>query len=232
VSHARDAVEDLVDNAKPVLADARDKAGPVLADARAKAAPAGAAAAAAGASALHGAKAKAAPVLADARDRAKESAKPYLSEAAARAQEQAETARSLAEAKVARLKGEPAPKKGSTLKKIVVLGLVAGAIGFAAKKLGGKDASADSWQSSYTPAPPPAPRSTTSATSTSTSGGPVTGTTSPSAPLAGADLDDDAEKGGASPDEAIADAARGKHEPTTPDSPAEVIDISEGEHKA
>ena len=68
------------------------------------------------------------------------------------------------------------------------------------------DDSSTAWQSSYQPAPAPTPPTP--------------------APVPTASAPDDAS--GASPDEAVADAAAGEqmHEVTTPDSPVEETDVS------
>ena len=106
---------------------------------------------------------------------------------------------------MAELKGEK-PKR-SKLKTFAVVAAVAGAAAVVAKKLQGDKAS-DNWQSSYTPSPPPSSRPT-----------PAT----PAAPQAGVD-----DPGGASPDEAMSDAAdETPHEVTTPDDPAEVVDVEQ-----
>ena len=175
------AREFVQDTAVPALIDAKDKAAPALADARDKAAP----------------------VVADARAKAV----PLIASGAALAGEKASAVKDLADQKVAELKGEPPKKKGGKLKKIALFAVVAGAVGFAAKKLqGGKQA--DNWQSSYVPAPPPA------------------GPTSPKAPGAPKIVADD--PGGAAPDEAIADQVEEAHPVTTPEEPAEVVSIDEG----
>ena len=88
-------------------------------------------------------------------------------------------------------------KKGSKLRKLAIFAALAGAAGFVAKKLqsGGQSAN---WQSSYVPTPAPAAGPGPSAT-------------------------DDA--GAAAPDEAISDAADEPQPVTTPDEPAEVVDL-------
>jgi hypothetical protein len=172
---------------------------PALADAREKAGPA-----------LADARDKAAPYVAEARDRAtaaladaKEQAVPLVAAGAERASEVAAQAKGAADARVAKLRGEE-KKKGSKLKKLAIFVALAGAAGFIAKKLQGGGQSAN-WQSSYVPTPAPAP----SAPST------------PSTPPA----TDDA--GAAGPDEAISDAADEPQPVTTPDDPAEVVDLEE-----
>ncbi len=76
------------------------------------------------------------------------------------------------------------------------------AVGAAVFKKLRSGSTSDNWQSSYVPAPAPAP------------GPPPT---------------DDA---GAGPDEAVADAAAEPHEPSTPDQPAEVVDVEDPAHQA
>src|SRR6478735_3051682 len=190
------AVDQYVDQVKPhvdaAVATAKEKGGPVLADAKANAGPA-----------LADAKAKAGPVLAD----AKAKAGPAIAAGAAIAAEKvatgasvaAEKAAEAAEAAAVKVSDVAAPKKkkGSKLKKLLVLtGLAAGAA-FVAKKLqGGKQS--DNWQSSYTPTPAPA--------------------------HAARPTDDEA---GASPSEAISDQADSAHPVTTPDDPAEVVDLDD-----
>lgn len=174
----------VADTAIPALHDAKDKAGPVLSDARDKATP----------------------VLADARSKAvagyadaKEAAAPLLAQGASLAAEKAAVARDVADAKVAQLKGQPAPKKKSKLKRIALIAALGGAAAFVAKKLQG-GAKTDNWQSSYTPSPAPSPAPAPASTP----------------------LEDTA---GSSPDEAVADAVEAARPVTTPDDPAEVVDI-------
>jgi len=182
--------------AVPLLNDARDKAGPVLADARDKAGPA-----------LADARAKAAPIIAGGAAVVADKAATGASLAAEKAAigrdlaaEKAAIGRDLAAAKVAQLKGEPEPKKGGKLKKLLLFGGLAAVAGFIAKKLKGDKAS-DNWQSSYVPSPPPP------------------------APAPVRDTGDDS--AGSSPDEAVADAAEEPHAVTTPDDPADTVTIDE-----
>ncbi len=172
---------------------------------------------------------KAGPVISDARDKAgpalaeaRGKAAPMLAEGKAIAMEKASVGaalaaqkaaegRDLAAAKVSELRAEPEPK-GGKLKKILLFGGLLAIAGFVFTKLKGPKESAN-WQSSYVPAPPPAPKA------------PV----SPSAPGAGAAEDvvatDDI--GGGSPGEAISDSVEEPQEATTPDRPADVIDIDD-----
>jgi hypothetical protein len=200
VSTALDAVEDFYEKtARPALLDARDKAGPAIADARDKAAPYVAEARERASAALADARENAGPALADARDKAA----PLVAAGAARASEVAAQAKEAADAKVAQLRGEEPPKKkGGKLKKLAIFAGLAAAVGFVAKKLQGGGQS-DNWQSSYVPTPAPAPAPTATATAA-----PVT---------------DDA--GAAGPDEALSDAAEEPKPVTTPDDPAEVVDV-------
>ena len=173
------------------------------------------------------AKERAVPVLQEARDRAMpviadgaalaadkasvlaEVASAKAQEGAAVAAEKASVGRDLAAAKVAELKGEK-PKKKHRLRKLVLFtGLAAGAA-FVAKKLKGDDQAAN-WQS-YKPAP--------AAKAAATPAPPVT----PAAPQAGAN-----DEGGSSPDEAIADASEETRTATTPEAPAEEVDVAEDE---
>lgn len=147
--------------------------------------------------ALHDAREKAADYAGEARKKAA----PVVATGAALAAERAAAAKELADAKVAQLKGEPQKKKGGKLRKLALFALIAGAAGFAAKKLQGQSGT-DNWQSSYVPTPPPEPTPAPSPTG-------------------------EEDPGGASPDEAIADQAEGAHAATTPDEPAEVISIDE-----
>ena len=141
--------------------------------------------------ALVDAREKAGPALADAREKAA----PYVAEARERASEVASHAKEAADARVAQLRGEEPKKKGGKLRKLAIFALVAGAVGFVAKKLQG-GGQADNWQSSYVPTPAPA-------------------RTPPPADDAGA----------AGPDEALSDAADEPQPVTTPDQPAEVVDL-------
>lgn len=161
--------------------------------------------------ALADAKDKAGPAVADARAKAgpklkeaRAKAAPVAADLAARAQEAANQAKESADARVATLRGEEPPKKGGKLKKFALFAAVAGAVGFVAKKLQGGGQQADSWQSSYVPKPAPAPAPAPA---------PVKDT------------------GGSAPDEAIADAADEPHAVTTPDQPAEVVDLEDSVEK-
>ncbi len=218
------AWEQAVDKAGPALSDARDKATPLLAEGKAVAAEkasAGAAVAAERASAgAHLAADKAAAGAAI---------------AAALAAEKAAAGRDLASAKVAELKGEPEPK-GGKLKKLVLIGGLLAVAGVVANRLKSSQSESANWQSSYVPTPPPAPSSSTGAAAAAA---PVTGDplTDPLPDEVTADdvvtVDPPAtdDIGGGAPGEAISDVVVEPHDPTTPDEPAEVIDIDDAPHK-
>jgi hypothetical protein len=156
------------------------------------------------------------PALADARDKAgpavkdakakagpkikdaRAKAAPVVADVAARASEAAAQAKESADARIATQRGEEPKKKGGKLKRLALFAAVAGAVGFVAKKLQGGGAKEDNWQSSYVPKPAPVPTPT-----------PVK------------------DAGGSAPDEAIADAAEEAHPVSTPDEPADVVDIAD-----
>ncbi|GAA4705067.1 hypothetical protein [Nocardioides conyzicola] len=186
------------DKAGPVLADARDKAGPVIADARAKAAPY-----------VADARDKSGAYISDARDKAGPAiaagaavaAEKIAAGAAAAAEFAADAAESAAD-KVAEV-AEP-KKKGSKLKKLVLITGLAAAAAFVVSRLkGGKQS--ENWQSSYTPTPAPAP--------------------TPAPTHAAVVTEDD--EAGAAPGEALADKAESPHPVTTPDDPADVVEVDD-----
>lgn len=159
--------------------------------------------------ALADAKDKAGPAVKDAKAKAgprlkdaRAKAAPVVADVAARAGEAAAQAKESADARIATLRGEEPKKKGGKLKRLALFAAVAGAVGFVAKKLQGGKQT-DNWQSSYVPKPAPVPTP---------------------APVKDA--------GGSAPDEAIADAAEDPHPVTTPDEPADVVDIADAEGTA
>ncbi len=230
-------VEKARDELAPRVADARDQLAPRIADAREQLAPK-----------IAGAREQIAPRINDARDQiapriaeAREQAAPYVDQARERwvkdvvpavqhavneAREQAgpaaEEARRRGSLAAAALKGEPVEQKKKGKKKYVVLAALAGLGAYVANKMRANDESAN-WQTSYTPNPapaaPPAPPS-------------------PSAPMAGSHsadttVDESATNAGdptgATPGETLADATEEPHPVTTPDAPAEDVDVSEVE---
>ena len=190
-------VESAREKAAPMLAEAREKAAPVLADARDKAAPL-----------LADARERTAPALAEAKERLTHDVLPVITAAIAAAGEATEDVREetskRGKAAVAALKGEvEAPKKKHRLRNLLLVLGLGGIVAAVAKKLSDREPTT-AWQSSYTPTP--------AATSTGDNVG-----------AHRADADD---QGGASPDVAAADAAASPHPATTPDNPAETIDVS------
>jgi len=208
-----DQASDYIDQVRPQVESAvasaldaaeefyENTARPALVDAKDKAGPA-----------LAEARDKAAPYVAEARDRAaaalaeaRDQAAPLVAEGAAKASEKASELAAKASEVAAQAKeaadaqvanlSGEEKKKGSKLKKVAFFAAVAGAIAFVARKIQ-SSGKADNWQSSYVPTPAPAP-------------------TPPTADDAGA----------AGPDEALSDAADEPHAVTTPDDPAEVVDL-------
>ncbi len=218
-------VEKARDELAPRLADARDQLAPKIADARDQIAPKIADARDQITPKLAEARDQAAPYVESARDRFVKDVVPAVQQAVNDARDQAapvaEEAKRRGSLAAAALKGEPVEKK-SGKKKWFVLAALAGAGAFVYKKLQGSDESAN-WQSSYTPTPapaaPPAPPS-------------------PSAPMAGSHVADTAGDGaatsagdptGANPGEVLADSTEEPHPVTTPDAPAEDVDVTEVE---
>ena len=202
---AQDYVEQVSDTVRPQLEAAFDsaaeKAGPALAEARERAKP----------------------LIAEGKAKATEKATAgaaYAAElasaGAAYASEKAAEGAELASAKLAEARAaaadtiDPEPKKGGKLRKVLlVTGLVAVA-GVVAATLRGKQESSN-WQSSYVPTPPPAPKPPAS---------------TPPAPTHAAAKPSDDSAGGV-PGEALSDAADEPKDVTTPDSPADVVDVDD-----
>lgn len=231
------AWEQAVEKAGPAITDAREKATPLIEEGRHRAAEAATAGAAVAAARTAEAREKAAPLLAEARATAADKA----AVAAALASERAAEGRDLAAAKVNELRGiEPEPK-GGRLKKLLLLGGLLAIGGVIFSKLRGKQDADANWQSTYVPPAPPKPASTTATTATTApaaapaAAAPVTGDplTDPLSSEVTADdvvtVDPPAtdDVGGGAPGEAISDAVEDPHEATTPDEPAEVIDIDD-----
>lgn len=196
------AVEQTKEKAGPALTDARERAQPLIAEGRAKAA--------------------------EGRVLAAEKA----AVGAALAADKAAVGRDLAAAKVAAIKGEQPEPKGGKLKKVLLLGGLLAIVGLVLKKMSsGKDSA--NWQSSYVPTPPPPPPAPPAPASPAS---PASTGAAPAAPAAGpiggdpltdplpAESDD---SGGGEPGEAISDSVEEPHPSTTPDDPAEVIDVED-----
>jgi hypothetical protein len=195
-------LEQAADYVDTIVEAASEKAGPAIAEALDKAGPVWADAKDKAGPVWAEAKDKAGPALADAKDRAT----PLLAAGVAAAAAQASNVADFANEKAADLKGEP--EKKHRLRKLLIITGVGALMVFIAKKLrsGGDQ---DNWQSSYTPPPAPAPASDT-----------------PIFDAAAAASDEEpADEGGAGPDEALADAVEEQHPVTTPDEPADVVDL-------
>lgn len=226
------AWEQAVEKAGPAITDARDRATPLIEEGRQRAAEAATAGAAVAAARTAEAREKAAPLLAEARATAADKA----ATAAALASERAAEGRDLAAAKVNELRGiEPEPK-GGRLKKLLLLGGLLAIGGVIFSKLRGKQDADANWQSTYVPpAPPkPAPATTAPAAAAPVTVDPLSDPLTD--PLSSEVTADDVvtvdppatdDIGGGAPGEAISDAVEDPHEATTPDEPAEVIDIDD-----
>lgn len=208
VEQAQGLASELSEAIAPHVERARDELAPRLSDARDQVAP-------------H---------VETVRDRITTDVLPKVQQVVQDAREQAgpaaEEARRRGALAAAALKGEevqPAKseKSGGKLRKLLVLVGLAGLGAFVAKKLSGGESS--NWQSSYTPAPapaaPPAPPS-------------------PAAPMAGSHVADAStdtgttgaaggDAAGAAPGESLADAVEEPHPVTTPENPAESVDVSD-----
>jgi hypothetical protein len=200
-------VEQATEAVEAAYESARDNLAPVIAEAMEMAEVA-----------FVDAKEKAAPVVADAKGKAAPlvaagavAAAKGAAAAADLAAQKAAEGRDLASAKAAELEGKG--KKKHRLRTFVIFAGLATALGFVVKKLT-SGSGQDNWQSSYTPPPPPSPAKASD---------------TPIADAAAAASAEQADEGGASPDEALADAVEEQHPVTTPDEPAEVVDLAPGE---
>jgi vacuolar-type H+-ATPase subunit H len=207
-------IADAKDQLAPKIGDAKDTLAPKIADAKDTLAPK-----------IAEARDQAAPYVESARDRFVNEVVPAVQQAVNEARDQAapvaEEAKRRGSLAAAALKGEPVKKK-SGKKKFFVLAALAGIGAFVAKKMQGGNESAN-WQTSYAPKPapaaPPAPPT-------------------PAAPMAGSHAADTAvdnsataagDPTGANPGEALADSSEAPHPVTTPDAPAEDIDVADVE---
>lgn len=160
-------------------------------------------------SAVTAAKETALPLL----NEAKEATAPLIADGKALAAEKAAATKDLAAAAAAKVAASGAEDSAEEsgggrgwLRKLLLVGGLA-AVGALVYKLLRGDSESDNWQSSYVPTPAPAQ--------------PDSAPTD-SAPPAGSD-----DAGGATPDEAASDALEEPHPVTTPDHPAEVVEIAE-----
>lgn len=233
----RGHANDVLDMLAPHMDSAREKAAPVIADAKLRAADARVKAAPYVAEARE----KAAPYVAEARERtspAIEGARtklatevlPVLTAAVAAASEATEEARGEAKrrglATAAALKGElEPPKETHRLRSLLILLGLTGIAALVAKKLSDREAST-AWQSSYSPTPA-SPTDTASAPTYSAPGvsTPAADDTPMGTAAAAAAAAHTHDEGAAGPDEAASDATDVPHPATTPENPAEEIDI-------
>lgn len=155
-------------------------------------------------SAMTAAKETALPLV----NEAKEVTAPLLADGKALVAEKAAATKGLAAAAAAKAAtsggDDPADDSGSGrgwLRKLLLVGGLA-AVGALVYKLLRRDAESDNWQSSYVPTPAPTPAA--------------------GAPPEGSD-----DASGATPDEAASDALEEPHPVSTPDEPAEVVQIAE-----
>ena len=234
------AWEQAVDKAGPAITDAREKATPLIEEGRTRAAEAATVGAAVAAAKTAEAREKAAPLLAEYRATAAERA----SAGAAIAAEHAASTRDAALAKANELRGiEPEPKRGR-LKKVLLLGGLLAIGGAVFSKLRAKQDESAGWQSTYTPPAPSVPKPPTAPSTPAAAATPAEPAAA-AAPLGGDPLTDPLpddvtaddvvtadppatdDVGGGAPGEAISDSAEQAHDATTPDEPAEVIDIED-----
>ncbi|MCW2850202.1 MAG: hypothetical protein JWR90_4176 [Marmoricola sp.] len=217
VEQAQDLAHDLSEAIAPHVERARDELGPRLADARDQAAPYVKDAR----GRLSDARDQVAPLLAGARDQAA----PYVEDARSRVTKGAAAAVAAAtpvvveaqrrgELATAALKGEPVKRKGGKKKYLVFAGLLGlGAVAFS--KLRGGSTESANWQTSYAPTPAPAaPAPAAPATTPGSHAADVPADSAPDGVV------------GATPGESLADAAEAPHGVSTPDAPAESVDVS------
>ncbi|WP_310526847.1 hypothetical protein, partial [Nocardioides sp.] len=96
-------------------------------------------------------------------------------------------------------------------------------------KLRQQSAGSSNWQSSYVPTPPPAPATPAAPVEPAAADGGDDVAHDTAGEQTGETTDDVA---GGAPGEAISDAAKTPHEVTTPDAPAQIIDVDDvPEHK-
>jgi hypothetical protein len=231
IEQAREQASDVVDASLPVIESAvatmREQARDLAKETKTKAGPL-----------IADTKVLAGEIAEATREVAIPKAKTAVAAGAAGAATLAASGKELAANKVAEIKGEPPKRKGSKLRKLLFFGSIAAAAGFVYQKLRPKPET-DNWQSAYTP---PASAGSTSSTTSATTGTAAgaggahlaagvgsdepLATDDPMTRLAaeGAPGDD---PGGADPAEAIADAVEEPHDITTPDDPADVVEVED-----
>jgi len=215
IDHASEFAESALESLESALESAKETAGPVLSDARDRATPL-----------IDQGRAMAAEKAAEGRALAAEKgaaaasiAREKAAEGRVLAAEQAASGKGLAAAKFAQLKGEdPEPKGGKFKKFLLVTGLLAVA-GFVFKMFRDRQAD-DNWESSYMPPAPVPPMSAPDRSPADGLANPLTD------PLPGQAGDD---PGGAGLDEAMSDATEVPHPVTTPDDPADVVDVDQSD---
>jgi hypothetical protein len=212
VDQGKSLASDISDAIAPHVERAREEVGPRLAEAKDAIAPK-----------LAEAREQAVPLVESARDKLVNEVIPAVKVAVADAAEQAapvvEEAKKRGSSAVDALKGEDLqPKKKGRKRKFFLFAALAGAGAYVFSKVRGKDDS-NNWQSSYTPSPSPA-APPSPASPAAPMGGSHAADTSGDTPPAG-------DSAGASPGESIADATEEPHPVTTPDSPAEEVEVTD-----
>jgi hypothetical protein len=210
------AVGEAKERLTPVVSDARDRLGPAVADARDRLTPV-----------VEDARERLTPVVGDAKERLADLAGTVAVKLDETLPDKAVPA-AVASAAAAKRSGS------GRLKKLFVLAGVGAAAAFIAKRLrdGGNE---PQWQSTPPGRPTSAPAPSASEQAADTAKAPAAAVAGmAAADAAGSDdttevsptgQGDDA--GGGSPDEAAADAVDTPREPTTPDAPAEKIEVKE-----
>jgi len=200
------AVEDARERLTPVVEDARERITPMVSDARERLTPV-----------VEDARERLTPVVGDAKDRLADLAGTVAVKLDETLPDKATPAT------VASAAGAKRASDGSGwLKKLFILAGVGAAAALIAKRLRGGGAEPQ-WQSTPPGRPTPAPAPSEQAADTAGSpAAAVAGMAAADAATTGAE-----DAGGGSPDEAAADATDTPREPTTPDDPAEKIDVVE-----
>lgn len=201
LGHAKMQASDLHEKLGPAVGDAKDRIAPVVADAREKLAPA-----------VADAKERIAPVVDDARGRLADLAENVATRLDDSLPDKA-TPKAVK-------KASANSSGGSKLRKLLLMAGLGGVVAVVVKKLRG--GSEPQWQSTVPGRPMPAPTASTPPEPAASVGGLIAGEETAPDPLA-----NDA-AGGGTPDEAAADALEEPHAPTTPDHPADQVDVDKG----